>query len=264
MIMIKKLSLLLILSLLPLSLFAEEGDGFITYRRALVPGVSLVQNDETTTILFRRKPIKTYQNKEFATELLPHGPNDDPDCYNSLRRDIPSPRAKNIIGKDYLRSCLILDSKLIRGKYILFYAPSIEGNRVSIYDIQAKKFYHSIINTVLSVELTPDRGLVFLSSNRQSPCERSIVYFKNGATKKLYDDCRLAKAAIPLISLQSFRVLKDTVEATYFSYLTSGYDTVLDKTRSEKITLPLPFSLSLAPLVKPALPLTTQLKPTIR
>jgi hypothetical protein len=63
-------------------------------------------------ILYRRKPIKVYQNKEFATELLPHGPNEDPDCYNSLRREISSTRAKNVIGKDYLKSCLILDSRL--------------------------------------------------------------------------------------------------------------------------------------------------------
>jgi hypothetical protein len=264
MLMVKKISLILVFSLIPLSLFAEQWDGFITYRRALVPGVSIVQADDTTTILYRRKPIKIYQNKEFATELLPHGPNEDPDCYNSLRRDIPSTRAKNIIGKDYLRSCLVLDSKLFRGKYILFYAPSIEGNRVSIYDIRAKKFYHSIINTALSVEITPDRGLVFLTSNRQSPCERSIIYFKNGATKKLYDDCRLTQLSTPLISLQSLRLSENSVGATYFPYRTSGYDTFLDTTKSENIVLPLPFLT--APVLTPRTPqsLTGLLVPSIR
>ena len=262
--MIKKISLFLIFVSLYWSLFAFEGDGFITYRRALVPWVSLVQTDDTTMILYRRKPIKVYQNKEVATELLPHGPNEDPDCYNSLRREISSTRAKNVIGKDYLKSCLILDSRLFRNQYILFYAPSIEGNRVSIYDIRAKKIYHSIINTALSVEITPDRGLVFLTSNRQSPCERSIIYFKNGATKKLYDDCRLTQSSTPLISLQSLRLSENSVEATYFPYRTSGYDTFLDTTKSENIVLPLHFLTT--PVLTPRTPqsLTGLLVPSIR
>lgn len=232
--------LFLICCLLPLFSYAWEEDGFISYRRPLAPWVSLVQTDDTTSILYRRQVIKTYQNKEFATELLPHGPNEDPDCYNSLVKNTPSSRAKNIIGKEYLRSCLILKSDLFRGKYILFYAPSIEGNRVSIYDIKAKKFYPFIINTALSVSLASDRSLVFLLSNRQSPCERSIVSFRNGATKKLYDDCRLMNSAFPSISIQKFQIIESSVEISYFPYTTVGLDIILDTVHTEKITLPLP------------------------
>lgn len=260
----KIISLCILCATLPFSTFASEEDGFITYRRTLTPGVSITQTDDTTSIVFRRKVIKTYQNKEFATELLPHGPNDDPDCYNSLRRDIPSPRAKNIIWKEYLKSCLIIDSRLIRGKYILFYAPSIEGNRVSIYDIWVKKFYHFIINTALSVELTPNRWLLFLTSNRQLPCERSLIYFQNGNLMKLYDDCRLAKSPTPIISLRAFRIVKDTIELSYFSYLSSWYDTILDSTRSEKITLPLPSLSAHIPTLKMPTTFSWLLIPTIR
>ena len=191
----KKILIIIALSSLTLSAFARsEDDGFITYRKPLLPGLSLTQTDDTTSIIYRGRAIKTYQNKEFAIELLPHGPNEDPDCYNSLKRDIPATRAKNIIGKDYLRSCFILRSEVIRGRYILLYSPSVEGNRVSIYDIRAKKYYHHILNTVLSYVMARDRTLIFLSGNSQSPCERSLVAFRGGETKMLLDGCSLTKS----------------------------------------------------------------------
>lgn len=259
----KKFFLISFLFIFPSSLFAWADDGFISYRRPLVPGVSLVQNDETTSIIYRGKTIKTYRNKEFATELLPHGPNEDPDCYNSLVKNTPSTRAKNIVGKEYLKSCLILTSDLFRGKYILFYAPSIEGNRVSLYDIRGKKFYHFLINTAISVALTPDRGLLFLTSNRQSTCEHSLLYFKQWTLKKLYDDCRLISSEFPSISIQKFQITESSVEISYFPYTTRGLDTVLDTVHAEKLTLPLP---SLTPPVAVSRPqtMTGLLIPSLR
>jgi hypothetical protein len=144
----KFLTFLFLFFLFPFSLFALEEEDFRIYKKPLLPGVAIAQTDTHTELLYEGNIIKKYVNTEFAIELLSHGPNDDPDCYNSLMSDSPALLAKNILGKEYLRSCLVLETRMIRNRYILFYGPSLDGNRVSVYDLRTKKFAHAAVNNV--------------------------------------------------------------------------------------------------------------------
>ena len=230
----KLLSILIFFFLFESSAKAE--DSFILYKKPLLSGISLIQTDDTTSITYHGDIIKTYRNEEFPFTLLPHGPNEDIDCYNSLVKNTPSTTAKNIIWKEYLKHCLILQAKLIFGKYILFYAPSVEGNRVSIYDIRQKRFYHAMINTATSVR-SIGGGLVFFTRNTQSICARSITLFRDGKTTTLFNDCTLTKSWWPMIEIQSYRVLRKSVIITYFPYKTVGYDSILDKSNRKNIQI---------------------------
>jgi hypothetical protein len=119
--------LVFLLVLFPSFAFANiDEEGFILYRRALLPGFSLDQTENTTDLIYRGDVIKSYQNSEFAIELLPHGPLEEPDCYNSLSKNISSTRLKTLIGADYLKNCFIMKSDKIFNHYLLLYSPSIE------------------------------------------------------------------------------------------------------------------------------------------
>lgn len=214
---------------------ANAEDAFILYKRPLLSGISLVQTDDTTSITYHGETIKTYRNEEFAIALLPHGPDEDPDCYNSLLKNISSTSAKNILWKEYLKDCLILQTKRIFGRYILFYAPSIEGNRVSIYDIRKKKFYHAVINTATSVRSIISGGLVFSTKNAQSTCPQSLILFRDGKVSSLFNDCILMKTWWPMIEMQSYRMLRKSIIVTYFPYKTVGYDSILDTSVRKRI-----------------------------
>ncbi len=231
--------ILLIIILFPFTLSATWEDSFIIYRKPLLSGLSLTQTDDTTSIVYRGEIIKTYRNEEFPTVLLPHGPDEDPDCYNSLVKNSPSSWARNIIGKEYLKSCLILQTKLIRSRYILFYAPSVEWNRVSIYDIRNKKFYHFIINTATSIGTTRAGGIIFLTRKTQSTCARSLILFQYGKTKTLFDDCTLTKSGWPMIEIQSYRILRESILVRYYPYKVVWYDSILDKTSLFSVSISL-------------------------
>lgn len=212
---IMKKLIFLILLFFPLFAFADiDEEGFILYKKPLLPGFSLDQTDATTELIYHWKVIKTYKNEEFSIELLPHGPNEEPDCYNSLSKNLSSSRFKTLIGRDYLKDCFILHSDKIQNSYLLLYSPSIEGNRVSLYDIKKKKFYHWILNTVLSYRRDAKGGLVFLTKSTYDICNRSIVYFKDGKLTKLADSCFLWIGWIPA-KIHSFKVVNSKVEITY-------------------------------------------------
>lgn len=123
-------------------------DDFFSYQRSLLPGVSLTQTDETTSLLYRGRVIKTYQNAEYALELLAHGPLERPDCFNSRTPKSLTLDQKNATGKEYLKNCLIMRSERIGSRYLLFYHPSSNGYRVSVYDTRAQKYFHGIVGDV--------------------------------------------------------------------------------------------------------------------
>lgn len=228
------------LLLFPTFVFADiDEEGFILYRKPLLPGFSFNQTDTKTELIYRWKVIKSYQNEEFDISLLPHGPKEEPDCYNSLRKNITSNRLKNLIGADYLRDCFILDSGKIANSYLLLYSPSIEGNRVSLYDLKKKKFYHWVLNTVLSYRLHKSWALVFLTKNSQSVCNRTLSMFKDGQLTKLTDSCFLNSNGIP-VKIYWFKIVWDMVEISYSDVNLVGNDYIPRETqRKFSIALPL-------------------------
>ncbi len=219
--------------ILPFTLSAAEGfDDFKIYQKPLLKGVEIVQTDTHTELIYNRIVIKKYVNAEFPTELLTHSPDEDPDCYNSLQSQAPSTRAKNIIGKDYLRSCLVLQTRLLKGRYILFYGPAVDGNRVSIYDISAKKFYHGIVNNVLDVKTLIDGRLLFLKGNIGSSCQKSILLYKDGEIHKIFDECSMRDIWYATIRIDSYRIVRKNLTINYTPYIEqpSG-DILLDRSR---------------------------------
>lgn len=230
---------LLLLLLFPFSIFAADGsEDFRIYKKPLLPGIEIAQTDTHTELLYQWVVIKRYVNAEFSTELLTHSPDEDPDCYNSLQNQTPSTRAKNIIGKEYLRSCLVLQTKLVRDRFILFYGPSVDGNRVSIYDIRIRKFAHAAINNASQdVRFVLGGGLVFLTKNIGSACQHSIVLYKNNISRTLFDECSIQKEWGTLMHIDSYRLLPRKIIIKYTPYITqSSGDIMLDPSRkSQKI-----------------------------
>lgn len=220
---------ILILLVLPHFVFADiDEDGFILYKKPLLPGFSFNQTETTTELIFRGDVIKTYKNEEFDIELLPHGPNEEPDCYNSLSKNLPSSRFKTLIWKDYLKDCFILRSDKILNHYLLLYSPSLEWNRVSLYDIRAKKYYHWILNTVLSYRRYTRGGLIFLSKNSHHTCNRTLSIFRNGALKKLIDNCQMSANGIP-VKIHSFLIKNDDLLITYSPVNLEGNNYITSK-----------------------------------
>lgn len=214
---------------------STEDIDYRIYKKPILADIRIEQTDIHTHILYKWKVIKEYVNSEFATELLPHGPNEEPDCYNSLQRQIPSSRAKDIIGKDYLRSCLVLQTKKIGARYIVFYGPWISGNRLSLYDIQSKKFYHNLVNNILDAQVVLDGGLVFLSKDAGSLCRKKVSIYIDGSTRVLFDECSLANTGIPYISIDRITTEAKALSIYYTPYVTlpSG-DMILDRTKKSK------------------------------
>ena len=236
----KKLCLLITLTLLFPSLVHADGwfDDFRLYKKPLLKGVEIAQTDTTTELLYNRVVIKTYQNAEFATELLTHSPDEDPDCYNSIHENIPTTRARNIVGKDYLRACLVLQTKLIRNRYILFLGPSTDGNRISVYDIRKQKFSHAVVNNALSMKILINGGIIFLTRNIGSSCEKSILLYKDEISRILFDECSFQNAGWPAINIDSYRVMRSGVEVTYTPYVENASgNIVLDLPQKSKKTL---------------------------
>ena len=232
----QKILILIVFCIFPILAHADGGfDEFRLYKKPLLKWVEIAQTETHTELLYNRVVIKTYVNAEFPTELLTHSPDEDPDCYNSLQSQAPSTRAKNIIGKDYLRSCLVLQTRLIRGRYILFYGPAVDGNRVSIYDIRTKKFYHGIVNNVLDVKTTIDGGLLFLKENVGFTCQKSILLYKDGATRTIFDECSLQNIGYSSIRIDSYRLVRQNLVINYTPYIehASG-DILLDRSRREQ------------------------------
>ncbi|GAB0174687.1 MAG: hypothetical protein HHAS10_05660 [Candidatus Altimarinota bacterium] len=234
-----KKSVALLVLLFPLFSHAQSGEeeGFILYKRPLLPGFSLNQTDDTTELIYRGKTIKTYKNAEFAIELLPHGPNEEPDCYNSSIITSSSLSKKARIGADYFRDCFILKSDKILNQFLLFYSPSFEGNRVSIYDIRKKKFYHWILNTVLSYRRDPNGAIIFLTKSTQNLCNRSIVLFENGTLKKLTDSCLMSSNGIP-VKIYGFKILGNDIEVTFSELNLIEGEYVVSKTQKQYILTP--------------------------
>ncbi len=234
----KPFSFFLLLILAPLSLFAEED--FHIYKKPLLPGIYITQTDTHTELIYKWKMIKKYVNTEFAIELLPHGPEEMPDCYNSLSKSIPSTRAKNIIGKDYLRSCLVLQTLLIRNRFILFYGPSVDGNRVSVYDIRTGRFAHWVANNVIGVKSTIRGEIVFFVRNLWSTCQRSLYLYKDGISKSVFDECSLEATGGPLIQIHGYRVTPGKLRVDYTPYrIEATGDYVLDMKMRSNIALSL-------------------------
>ncbi len=216
----KRFLLISLLCILPMISYADGGgfDDFRLYKKPLLKGIEIAQTETHTDLFYNRILIKSYVNAEFATELLPHWPNEDPDCYNSLHNTIPSNRTKDIIGREYLRSCLVLQTQLIRGRYILFLGPSTDGNRISIYDIRAKKFSHAIINNALSFQTTRDGNLIAFVRNIGSPCERSILLYKWGVITFLFDECTFQDHGGAAIRIDSFKIRNHNIDISYTPY----------------------------------------------
>lgn len=211
--------------LLPLHTYADmsEEEGFILYRRPLIAGFTFNQTDATTELIYRWKTIKTYKNAEFSIELLPHGPNQEPDCYNSLSKNIASSRLKTLIGRDYLKNCFIMKTDKIMNDFLLLYSPSIEWNRVSLYDLKKKKFYHWILNTVISYRRHKSGWIIFLTKESHSICNRTLSFFRDGQLTKLTDNCFLGIHGIPA-KIYSFKIVGDRVEITYSDVNLIGND----------------------------------------
>jgi hypothetical protein len=234
----KKFVFILVL-LFPIFAFAKlDDEGFILYKRPLLPGFSLDQTADTTDLIYRGEVIKSYKNAEFSIELLPHGPNEEPDCYNSLSRSISSTRVKTLVGTDYLRDCFVMRSDKILNNYLLLYSPSIEGNRVSLYDLKAKKYYHWLLNTVLSYRRHKSGTLVLLTKNSQNLCDRSISVFQASKLTKLIDSCQMSQNTLP-VRIHSFRILRDDIIITYSEVSLVGNDYITSKIQ-KKYILPLP------------------------
>ena len=229
----QKILILIVFSIFPILAHADGGfDEFRLYKKPLLKWVEIAQTETHTELLYNRVVIKRFVNAEFPTELYMNSPDEDPDCYNSLQNPAPSTRAKNIIGKEYLRSCLVLQTRLIQGRYILFYGPAVDGNRGSIYDIRAKKFYHSIVNNVLDVKTTIDGGLLFLKRNIGFTCQKSILLYKDGATHTVFDECSLQNIGYSSIHIDSYRLVRKNLIINYTPYIEqpSG-DILLDRSR---------------------------------
>jgi hypothetical protein len=219
-------------------LYALGDDDFRIYKKPLLPWVEIAQTDTHTELIYKWRIIKRYTNTEFATELLPHGPDEEPDCYNSLIANTPSERAKNIVWKDYLRSCLVLETLMIRNRYILFYGPSVDGNRVSIYDTRTKKFAHAAVNNAHDVKTNIGWDLIFLTRNLGIGCQRSIIRYRDGLTTKLFDECALRSSGWPLIQIDSYRVYPKKMIIYYTPYVTiDDGNIVLDPKKKSQTTL---------------------------
>lgn len=234
-IFMKKLFIIALL-FFPLFSYAQfsEDEGFILYKRPLLPGFSINQTDETTELIYRGKVIKVYNNKEFAIELLPHGPNEEPDCYNSATNNSSSPQIRTRIGADYFRDCFILKSDKILNQFLLFYSPSFEGNRVSLYDIKKKKFYHWILNTVLSYRRYANGAIIFLTKNTQNVCNRSIIFFQDGLLTKLTDSCLMSSNGIP-VKIHGFKILGNDIEITFSDLNLIDNEYIVSKTQKKYI-----------------------------
>ncbi len=237
----KKIVFSLIFTFLFPTLISADGGGFNDfrlYKKPLLKWIEIAQTESMTELLYHRRVIKTYQNAEFATELLTHSPDEDPDCYNSIHENVPTTRAKNIVGKDYLRACLVLQTRLIRNRYILFLGPSTDGNRVSIYDIRKEKFSHAIVNNALSMKTLLNGGIIFLTRNIGSSCEKSILLYKDGISRILFDECSFQNAGWPTINIDTYRVMRSGVEITYTPYVENASgNIVLDPRQKSKKTI---------------------------
>lgn len=236
----KKYIILFILFIFPLSLSAEGGwfDEFRLYKKPLLKWVEIAQSDEYTELFYNRVIIKRYKNAEYPTELYTHSPDEDPDCYNSLQNPAPSTRAKNIIGRDFLRACLVLETKLLKNRYILFYWPSVDGNRVSLYDIRTKKFSHALMNNVLDVRTTLAGGIVFVTKSFGTSCQKKIILYKDGVSRTMFDECSLQSTGWPLIHIDSYRIFPRYMIVSYTPYVTEADgDIILDPSKKSTKTI---------------------------
>lgn len=216
---VRFLLIILIVPFSPSHIFAEGFDDFRLYKKPLLKWVEIAQTETHTELFYNRVMIKRFVNAEFPTELYTHSPDEDPDCYNSLQNLAPSTRAKNIIGKDYLRACLVLQTKLLKNRYILFYGPSADGNRVSIYDIRTKKFYYGIMNNVSSVKPTIDNRLVAQMKTIGTTCSRKIVLYQSGTLQTLFDECSMKNVGYPSIKITDFRIQRKNLIINYIPYI---------------------------------------------
>ena len=217
------------------SVFAESD--FVIYRKPLIDGVSIAQTDETTSIVYRWETIKTYKNHEFATELLPHGPNEEPDCANSLARNPVSNRTKNIIGRDYLKSCLILRSEYVGGRYLIFYHPSIDGYKISVYDTKIKKYYHGMINSAIETKRIRTNKILFRTRDVQSTCSDGFILFEKGTIKTVFDSCSLRSQSIDLVQVAKYTIRGKKLMMTYIPYENQNNDLVLNPKRKATISI---------------------------
>lgn len=81
---------------------------------------------------------------------------------------------------------------MMNNRFILFYGPSVDGNRVSIYDIRMNKFAHAAVNNASQdVRFALGGGLVFFTKNIGSACQHSILLYKNNISRTLFDECSL-------------------------------------------------------------------------
>lgn len=240
--MIKKTLLTSLLFLLPYSLFAIEEwyEELRIYKKPLDKWIEIAQTETHTEIFYNRILIKRYVNAEFPVELLPHSPDEDPDCYNSYHNQTQSSRAKELIWQEYLRSCLVLQTKILKNRFILFYGPSADGNRVSLYDKKIKKFYHGIMNNVLDVRATNDGRLVFLVRKFGTDCARELFLYNEWSITSIWNECTLRETWGPLVHIDGYRIVPRKIRLTYTPYILSPDGSLLlDKKKKTIITLSL-------------------------
>lgn len=175
------------------AILSESGtiEDFIEHKKTFAPGITFTQTDTETNILYHGNIIKSYPNREYPLILLRDMVTKKPDCANSERSTSTDNGVKNQLGKDYLRQCLVMEMRYYPNDYILFFGPSIDGHTVSLYDIGLNKFLHHIIGTTTQIRFAKDKGIIFMVSNPGLYCNSSVWYYRNGKTKKVFDECTL-------------------------------------------------------------------------
>lgn len=205
-------------------ILTESGtiDDFISHKRIFTPGITFTQTDTTTNILYHGKIVKRYQNKEYPITLLRNMVTKQPDCANSQRSTNMNDEIKNDLGKEYLRQCLIMEMRYYPKDYILFFGPSIDGHTVSLYDISMNKFFHHIIGTTTQIRFTKGKGIIFMVNNPWLYCNSSIWHYRNGKTKKVFDECTLENKGWSHVVIDTATFWNNTIDITYRPLLISG------------------------------------------
>lgn len=166
-------------------------DEYLQNKKIFSPGITFKQTDTDTMILYHGTVIKTYRNYEFPNILLRSMVTKEPDCANSERSNTKDEVTRNELGKNYLRQCLIQEMRYYPKGYILFFWPSIDGHTISLYDINLKKFFYNIIGTTTQIRFSKGKGILFMVSNPWLYCNSSIWHYKDGKSKKIFDECTL-------------------------------------------------------------------------
>lgn len=200
---------------------------FIENKKIFSPGITFKQTDTETMILYHGNIIKTYPNIEYPNILLRSMVTKQPDCANSSKSHTKDIKTKNELGKNYLRQCLIEEMRYYPKDYILFFWPSIDGHTVSIYDIGMNRFFHHIIGTTTQIRFSKGKGIIFMVSNPGLYCNSSVWHYRDGKTKKIFDECTLEDQGWLHVKIDTATFSGSTINITYKPLIIS-WDSLLE------------------------------------